>query len=186
MVLDLAQNVFKSTVFGLFACALSAGCSKTVVLGSECPAQEGPCGDDTVRPPAESGSRDAGGAATGAYDGGFAAFDAAASDDGGIGIVADAAQQQPIDATQMPADTGTGQTTDSAQPPLDAEPDDAAESSGLLQNPSFELTANPDFGVIESQFGLDVLVSDLAGYIPRAEEFFASIDPWFACWVGAK
>jgi hypothetical protein len=183
MALELAQNVFKSTVFGLVACALGAGCSKTVVLGSECPAQEGPCGTDKFLPQPESGSGNADTSTSRVDAGEFPASDSAPSDAGGF---------QAVDATQLPSDAGEpvldaggGQTTDSA-PDEDVAPSDAGANNGVLQNPSFELTANPNFGVIESQFGLDVLVSDLAGYVPRAGEFFANIDPWFACWVGAQ
>jgi hypothetical protein len=183
MVVDLAQIVFKSTVFCLLASALNAGCSKTVVLGSECPAQEGPCGLDTpILPqpnPATGETGPVGGGIAGSDAGLFPAKDAAASDDGGFQVDA---EQLPVDAAQL-TDTSNGQTTDTPSEP-DAGPSDA--SSGILQNPSFELRDNPEFGVIESQFGSDVLVSDLAGYVPRAGEFFANIDPWFACWVGAQ
>lgn len=112
--------------------------------------------------------------------GALPALDAEVSDDGGFQVDV---PRTPIDAAQL-TDTSNGQTTDTSQSARDAGPGDA--SSGLLQNPSFELRENPEFGVIESQFGADVLVSDLAGYVPRAGEFFANIDPWFACWVGAQ
>jgi hypothetical protein len=182
MAVELAQIVFKSTVFCLMASALTAGCSKTVVLGSECPAQEGPCGPDTtILPDPASGEAGNVGGGTASWDGGvFPARDAEASDDGEI--LVDAARA-PLDAAQ-PSETNTGQTIDTSQGAPDAGPSDV--SSGLLQNPSFELQANPEFGVVESQFGSDVLVSDLAGYVPRAGELFANIDPWFACWVGAQ
>jgi hypothetical protein len=184
MAVELAQIVFKSTVFCLMASALNAGCSKTVVLGSECPAQQGPCGHDTTilpRPDPVSGEAGVVGGAFPGGDGGvFPTKDAEVSDGSEIQIDAG---RVPIDAGQL-TDPSNGQTTDAAQSAADAGPSDA--SSGLLQNPSFELRENPEFGVIENQFGSDVLVSDLAGYVPRAGEFFANIDPWFACWVGAQ
>jgi len=181
MVLELAQNVFKSTVFYLCACALSAGCSKTVVLGSECPAQDGPCGHDIAlpRPDPTDDARAMGGGPSGLDANGFPVN---ASDGGGFQV--DTAPTEDADNVEPPVDAGIGPTTDSAPDIADAAARDA--STGLLQNPSFELSANPAFGVIESQFGSDVLVSGLAGYVPRADEFFASIDPWFACWIGAQ
>lgn len=180
MVLDLAQNVFKSTVRCAVVCALSAGCSKTVVLGSECPAQEGPCGQDTFLPQPEASAEPFGpdSAPVGLDANGFPAGPRA-PDDGGSHL-----DVAPPSDSGGPSDAGIGQTTDAAEPAEAGAPD--ATSSGLLQNPSFELQANPNFGVIENQFGADVLVSDLAGYVPRAGEFFANIDPWFACWVGAQ
>jgi hypothetical protein len=184
MAVELAQIVFKSTVFCLLASVLNAGCSKTVVLGSECPAQQGPCGLDTPilpQPDPVPGETGDGGGGTAGWDSGvFPPRDAEASYDGGFQV--DAARE-PVDAAQL-TDTSNGQTTDTSQDPLDAGPSDA--SSGILENPSFELRENPEFGVIESQFGSDVLVSDLAGYVPRAGEFFANVDPWFACWVGTQ
>jgi hypothetical protein len=189
MVLDLAQIVFKSTVFCSLACALSAGCSKTVVLGSECPAHEGPCEGIDFLPVSDPRQVDAnvvGGSVTIVDAGGSPMNPAPASDDAGFRAPDEPRAPIDIPPPQAPQDAGTGPTTDAAPPTI---PDAAATedaSAGLLRNTSFELSADPVFGTIQNQIGSDVLVSRLAGYVPRADEFFASIDPWFACWVGAR
>jgi hypothetical protein len=111
-----------------------------------------------------------------ASDGNGFPFDAGASDANGFLTDATVSSDggSPSDAAQP----------DDVQPPTDSGASDAA--SALLENPSFELRENPAFGQVENQFGADVLVSELGGFVPGAGALFANIDPWFACWLGAQ
>jgi hypothetical protein len=165
-------------VVGLLAVGWSAGCSKTVVLGSECPTHEGPC-DVASDADDQTGSHEVGGAQ----------FDDADVPQGGedAGVTGhpgplDAAR--PRDAAIPPRDATTSRD---ASVPRDSGPQDAGDAdAGLLANPSFELRENPAFGTLQSQFGSDILVSELGGFVPAVGALFADVDPWFACWLGVQ
>jgi hypothetical protein len=178
MVPEMAQIVARSTVFWLITAVLSTGCSKTVVLGSECPDREGPCGLDIKLPPQMDAAFPAANPSnvdSATSDGGQTFADA--SDPSGFQNDAGAPPTVDTDGAVAVVDA-------SAPPDPDGGPSDA--STGLLQNPSFELRENPAFGVSQSQFGTDVFVSDLGGFVPVAGQLFANIDPWFACWLGVQ
>ena len=166
MAWELVQIVLKGTLLGLVAGACSAGCSKTVVLGSECPGRRGPCDLDIPQ------GEDSGLLGTDNEE-----LDAGARDGNGL----------PIEISQSDANGFPLGAADAYIAPSDGAPPDAGQpDAGLLQNPSFELLENPAFGSLESQFGADVLVNDLGGFVPLAGGLFANIDPWFACWLGAQ